>query len=107
MNLTISGHHIEVTDALRDYVQEKMKRILRHFDHVTSAQVVLSVARLKHCAEVTIHVKGKDICAKDEQPKDLYAAIDGVADKLDRQVLKYKEKNGKHLHERHSDVSLG
>ena len=93
MNLNISGHHLEVTPALRSYVHSKLGRITRHFDHVIDAHVILSVDKLRQKAEVTLHVRGKDIhCACEEQ--DLYAAIDLLADKLDRQVLKYKGKRG-------------
>ena len=99
MNLKITGHHIEVTPALNDYVKEKLDRVIRHFDHVTSVHVILSVAKLKQKAEVTLHVKGKDIFAECEEA-DLYAAIDAVADKLDRQVVKYKEKNNNHQHDK-------
>lgn len=99
MNLNITGHHVEVTPALRDYVTGKLERVIRHFDHVTSAHVVLSVQKLKQKAEVTLHVKGKDIfCECDDA--DLYAAIDALADKLDRQVLKHKEKNFNHGHDK-------
>jgi putative sigma-54 modulation protein len=91
MNLNLSGHHVEVTPALRTYVQEKLGRVTRHFDHVIDAHVVLSVDKLRQKAEVTLHVRGKDIhCACEDQ--DLYAAIDLLVDKLDRQVLKYKGK---------------
>ena len=95
MNLNVSGHHLEVTPAIRGYVQGKLERITRHFDHVIDAHVILSVDKLRQKAEVTMHVRGKDIhCESEEQ--DLYAAIDLLADKLDRQVLKYKGKrNGK------------
>lgn len=91
MNLNITGHHVEVTPALRDYVTGKVDKVIRHFDHVTSVHVVLSVEKLKQKAEITLHVKGKDIYA-DAENADLYAAIDALADKLDRQVLKHKEK---------------
>jgi putative sigma-54 modulation protein len=91
MNLNVSGHHVEVTPALRGYLQGKLERVTRHFDHVIDAHVILSVAKLRQKAEVTLHVRGKDIhCACEEQ--DLYAAIDLLVDKLDRQVLKYKGK---------------
>jgi ribosome hibernation promoting factor len=91
MNLNVSGHHLEVTPAIRDYVSSKLERVLRHFDHVIDAHVILSVGKLSQKAEVTLHVRGKDIhCACEEA--DLYAAIDLLADKLDRQVLKYKGK---------------
>ena len=93
MNLNVSGHHLEVTPAIRGYVQEKLERVKRHFDHVIDAHVILSVDKLRQKAEVTLRLRGKDIhCACEEQ--DLYAAIDLVVDKLDRQVLKYKAKLG-------------
>jgi len=98
MNLNVSGHHLEVTPALRDYVREKLGRVTRHFDHVIDAHVVLSVDKLRQKAEVTLHVRGKDIhCACEDQ--DLYAAIDLLIDKLDRQVLKYKDKRQDRSHE--------
>lgn len=100
MNLNITGHHVEVTPAINDYVNAKLGRVIRHFDNVTSAHVILSVDKLNQKAEVTLHVKGKDIYA-DSTEADLYAAIDTLADKLDRQVLKYKEKNSSHNHEGH------
>jgi putative sigma-54 modulation protein len=93
MNLNVSGHHLEVTPAIRGYVQEKLERVKRHFDHVIDAHVILSVDKLRQKAEVTLRVRGKDIhCACEEQ--DLYAAIDLLVDKLDRQVQKYKGKQG-------------
>ena len=98
MNLNLSGHHLEITPALRSYVEGKLARVTRHFDHVIDAHVVLSVDKLRQKAEVTLHVRGKDIhCASEEQ--DLYAAIDLVTDKLDRQVLKYKAKRSSKPHE--------
>ncbi|MDA1117886.1 MAG: ribosome-associated translation inhibitor RaiA [Proteobacteria bacterium] len=106
MNLNVSGHHLEVTPAIRAYVQGKLERITRHFDHVIDAHVILSVDKLRQKAEVTLHVRGKDIhCASEEQ--DLYAAIDLLADKLDRQVLKYKAKRNGKPHEalKRSDIS--
>jgi putative sigma-54 modulation protein len=91
MNLSVSGHHLEVTPALRSYVQEKIGRVTRHFDHVIDAHVILTANKVKQKAEVTLHVPGKDLHCECEQG-DLYAAIDVLADKLDRQVLKYKDK---------------
>jgi len=99
MNLNITGHHIEVTPAIREYVKGKLDRVLRHFDQVTSSHVILSVEKLQQKAEVTLHVKGKDIFA-DATDADLYAAIDLVADKLDRQVVKHKEKVSNHTHDK-------
>ena len=91
MNLNVSGHHVEVTPAIRTYVHSKLERVARHFDHVIDAHVILTVDKLRQKAEVTLHVRGKDLhCECEDQ--DLYAAIDLLADKLDRQVLRYKDK---------------
>jgi putative sigma-54 modulation protein len=91
MNLSVSGHHVEVTPALRSYVQAKIGRVTRHFDHVIDAHVILTANKVKQKAEVTLHVRGKDLHCESEEG-DLYAAIDLLADKLDRQVLRYKDK---------------
>jgi putative sigma-54 modulation protein len=98
MNLSITGRHLEVTPAIREYVINKMARVSRHFDNVIDTQVILSIERLNHTAEVTMHLRGKDLhCeAVDE---NLYAAIDLLADKIDRQVLKYKNKAQDHANE--------
>lgn len=98
MNLTITGHHVEVTPSIREYVNTKLDRVIRHFDNVTSVNVILSVEKLKQKAEVTLHVRGKDIYVESDDA-DMYAAIDSMADKLDRQVLKYKAKNHDHGHD--------
>lgn len=96
MNLNITGHHLDVTPAIRDYVSSKLGRVTRRFDHVTNASVVLSVEKLKQKAECTLHMRGKDIFVESEDA-DLYAAIDSLADKLDRQIVKQKEKaNSRH-----------
>lgn len=98
MNLSITGRHIEVTPAIREYVVNKLARVTRHFDHVIDTQVILSVERVNHTAEVTIRVPGKDIhCEAIDE--NLYAAIDLLADKADRQVLKYKSKIQDHANE--------
>ena len=91
MQLTISGHHVDVTDALRAYVINKLERLARHDDHITNVHVVLSVNKLVQSAEATVHTNGADFFA-DSADADLYAAIDALADKLDRQVIKHKEK---------------
>ena len=96
MQLSVSGHHIEVTDALRSYVDTKFERLERHYDHITNVHVVLGVEKLVHKAEATVHISGAEIFA-DAGADDLYAAIDALVDKLDRQVVKHKEK----LVERH------
>ncbi|MGS5089298.1 ribosome hibernation-promoting factor, HPF/YfiA family [Hydrogenophaga sp. A37] len=103
MNLTISGHHLEVTPALRGYVTTKLERISRHFDQVVDIKVLLTVDNLKEKdmrqkAECNIHVKGKDLFAECANA-DLYAAVDELADKLDRQVLRYKDKAQDHHHD--------
>jgi len=95
MNLNITGHHVDVSQALRDYVTTKLDKVVRHFDHVTSTSVILSVEKLKQKAEVTVHVRGKDIYVEADSD-DLYAAIDAMIDKLDRQVVKHKEKTYDH-----------
>lgn len=95
MNLHISGHHLEVTPALRDFVAQKFERVTHHFDHVIDVNVILKVEKLKQKAEVTVHVRGKDIFVECED-SDMYAAIDALVDKLDRQVLKYKQKTQDH-----------
>jgi putative sigma-54 modulation protein len=91
MNLHISGHHLEITPALHDYIAQKLERVTRHFDHVIDVNVILAVEKLKQKAEVTVHVRGKDIYVESED-NDMYAALDALADKLDRQVQKYKQK---------------
>ncbi|MDH3338828.1 MAG: ribosome-associated translation inhibitor RaiA [Gammaproteobacteria bacterium] len=91
MQLNISGHHVEVTDALRGYVESKIEKIERHFDLVSDVNCILTVEKLRHKAEATIKVNGGTIYA-DNTEEDMYAAIDGLVDKLDRRVKKYKEK---------------
>lgn len=95
MQLNITGHHVEITSALRDYVTEKLAKLERHFDHVTNVHVVLSVEKLRQKAEATIHITGNDLFA-DCVDEDMYAAIDALADKLDRQIVKHKEKLSNH-----------
>ncbi|QJD60458.1 ribosome-associated translation inhibitor RaiA [Pseudomonas sp. gcc21] len=92
MQLNISGHQLELTDGLRDYVTEKMARIERHFDKITNVQVILEVEKLRQKAEAILHVSGGEVVANAEHT-DMYAAIDMLIDKLDRQLIKYKEKN--------------
>ncbi len=97
MNLTVSGHHVAVTPALRAYLRNKLQRVTRHFDHVIVLNVILSVEKLRQKAEVTLRVRGKDLYAQTEH-EDLYAAIDALADKLDRQVLRHKDRLKSHVH---------
>jgi putative sigma-54 modulation protein len=103
MNLTISGHHLEVTPALRNYVTAKLDRITRHFVQVVDVKVLLSVEKQKEKdrrqrAECNIHVKGSDLFAECAH-QDLYAAVDELVDKLDRKVVRHKDKLKDHHHE--------
>ena len=95
MQMNVSGHHVEVTTPLREYVETKFERQQRHFDQITNTQVTLIVEKLVQKAEATVHISGADIFAQAESD-DMYAAIDALADKLDRQLIKHKEKNRGH-----------
>ena len=91
MNVDVTGHHVDVTPALRDYVTNRLRKLERHFDNVTQAHVVLTLEKLKRKAEATIRVSGGSLHA-DAAGEDMYAAIDAMADKLDRQIKRHKEK---------------
>ena len=95
MQLDLSGHHVEVTPALRGYVFKKFERISRHFEQLIDVHCVLTVEKLTHKAEATLHVRGNNIHADAAEP-DMYAAIDMLTDKLDRLVKKHKEKRADH-----------
>src|SRR5215467_3363161 len=97
MNLNLTGHHLAITPAIRRYVTTKLDRVTRHFDHVIDVSVVLSVDKLRQQITANLHIRGKDIHAECVEP-DMYAAIDALADKLDRQVLRHKEKKNGHRH---------
>jgi putative sigma-54 modulation protein len=102
MNLTISGHHLEITPPLREYVVSKLERITRHFDQVVDINVLLTVQKLtekdlRQKAEITLHVKGKDIFVE-HASEDMYAAVDELMDKLDRQVCRHKDRLQDHHH---------
>jgi putative sigma-54 modulation protein len=103
MQINLTGHHIEITDSLRNHVNEKMGKLERHFDKVSNTHVILSVEKDTHKAEATVHMSGNDIFAEAHEP-DMYAAIDSLVDKLDRQVKKHKEKLKNHLH--HKPVEM-
>jgi putative sigma-54 modulation protein len=97
MNLHLSGHHGEITPAIRGYVQSKLERITHHFDHVIDVNVILTVEKLSRRVEASVHLRGRDIfCESDDS--DMYAAIDGLAAKLDRTIIKHKEKALEHRH---------
>jgi putative sigma-54 modulation protein len=108
MQINITGHHIEVTSALRAYVTEKLQRISRHFDHVISINVILRVeTHQQQQAEGTVHAAGKSLFAQDTNA-DMYAAIDGLTDKLDKQVRRYKDRiRGHHASAAKRAATLG
>lgn len=95
MQIDITGHHIEVTDSLRDYVNGKFEKLERHFDHVTDVHVILTVEKLRQQAEATMNISGGKLFA-DAEDGNMYAAIDALVSKLDRQVKKHKEKRTDH-----------
>ena len=103
MNLTISGHHLDVTPAIREYVQNKLERITRHFDQVIDSHVILAIDNLtekdkRQKAEINLHMSGKTVHVE-SVAHDLYAAIDLLMDRVDRQVVKYKSMLQNHSHE--------
>lgn len=99
MQIQVSGHQVAVTAALRDYVTGKFNRIVRHFDHLHDVTVTLSLEKLLHKAEATLHCSANKVIHADARAADMYAAIDALADKLDRQVKKHKEKLTSHHRE--------
>ena len=102
MQISITGHHVDITPPLKQYVETKLSRVERHFERVIDVRVILDVEKLSHTAEATIHTRGKSLFA-DATADDMYAAIDALTDKLDRQVRKYKEKQTDH----HRNEALG
>jgi putative sigma-54 modulation protein len=95
MQLTITGHHLEITNPLKEYVENKLERLQRHFDQIATIHVILTVEKMVQRAEATIHISGGDLFAHAES-EDMYAAIDALADKLDRQLIKHKQKHRGH-----------
>ena len=95
MQLNLSGHHVEVTPAMRAYAEKRLERILRHFGRVIDVHMVMSVEKNEHKAEATLHLAGANLFA-DAIEDDMYAAIDALADKLDRQVKRHKERKTEH-----------
>jgi len=95
MQLNITGHHLDVTTPLKDYVESKFERLQRHSDQISTTHVILTVEKVVHKAEATVHVAGADLFAAAED-EDMYAAIDALADKLDRQLIKHKQKHRGH-----------
>ena len=103
MHINITGHHVEVSPALRAYVTEKMQKLIRHFDQVNSINVILKIEKLQHQAEATVNAGGHTLFAT-ETAKDMYASVDGLIDKLDRQVRRYKDRITDHHHIKHEPV---
>ena len=95
MQINLTGHHIEITTSLRQYVEEKFTKLERHFDQINNVHVILNVQKMQQKAEATLHLAGGEVFAMSENA-DMYAAIDSLIDKLDRQVIKHKEKLTKH-----------
>lgn len=95
MQLTVSGHHIDITDGMRTHVEDKFQKLQRHIDHITNIAVTLIVEKQVHKAEANLHISGADLFASAESD-DMYAAIDALAEKLDRQIIKHKEKHRGH-----------
>lgn len=91
MQLNITGHRLDITPALRTFTQEKFDKLERHFDQITSINVVFDVEKLRQIAEATVYVTKGELHASSESD-DMYAAIDALIDKLDRQLIKHKEK---------------
>ena len=97
MNLNLTGHQLPITPAIREYVASKLQRITHHFDNVIDVNVIMSVDKLEQKVEATVHLRGRDIFCESSAP-DMYAAIDGLVDKLDRTIIKHKEKNLSNRH---------
>ena len=95
MQMTISGHHLDITDPIRNYVTTKLSKLERHYEQITSTAVILTVEKLVQKAEANVHVAGAELFANAEH-EDMYAAIDALTDKLDRQLIKHKEKHRGH-----------
>ena len=95
MQISVTGHHIDVTESLKAHVESKFEKLERHFDNVTDVHVILTVEKLNQKAEATVQISGAKLFAEDTQ-EDMYVAIDNLVDKLDRQIMKHKEKNASH-----------
>ena len=98
MNLHLTGHQLQVTPAIREYISTKLQRITHHFDHVIDVNCILSIEKLQQKVEATVHVRGRDIFCE-STATDMYAAIDSLVDKLDRTIIKHKEKGLAQRHE--------
>lgn len=103
MQINVTGQHVEITSSLKDYATEKVGKLEKHFDHVTKTHIVLRVEKNRQLAEATVHATGATIHANAEG-EDMYAAIDILADKLDRQIIKHKEKITNHHRSHGADL---
>ncbi len=93
MQIELTGQNMEITQALRSYLTEKLERVERHFGNLISAHFVMRLEKVEHFAEGTIHVGGRpNPIHAEASSEDMYAAIDGLVDKLDRQVRRHKSK---------------
>lgn len=98
MNLHLTGHHLQITPAIREHVAHKLEKITAHFDHVIDINIIMAVEKLDHKVEATLHLSGKEIFCE-TRGEDMYVAIDHLINKLDRAVIKHKEKNLSHRHD--------
>ena len=106
MRIDVTGHHMEITPALKQHVEKKMAKLQRHVDHISHMHVVLTIEKERQKAEATLHVDHHDLFATDEQD-DMYKAIDHLATKLDRLLLKHKEKLSSHRVKQHDRGDAG
>ena len=95
MQINLTGHHVEITPALRTYVTSKLSRLERHLEHLIDIHCILTVEKLRHRAEATVNLKGATLFA-DATEEDMYKSIDMMLDKLDRQVRRHKGKLSDH-----------
>lgn len=95
MKINLTGHHVDITNSLREYVNTKFLKLERHFDQISNVYVVLTIEKINQIAEATVHLKGAEVHATASN-QDMYASIDALVDKLDRQILKHKGKTAKH-----------
>ncbi len=105
MNIQLTGHHLEITPAIREYTTSKFSKIKRHFDNVMDVTIIFSVEKLVQKAEATVHISGKNVFVECED-ENLYAAIDALVDKLDRQVMKHKGKQTARRHDETVDSAV-
>lgn len=96
MQITFTGHQLDVTDPLREFTKDKLARLERRFDKISSINVTFSMEKLEHIVEATVHVPGTSLHASADSTEDMYSAVDVLADKLERQIRRHKEKERDH-----------